>query len=507
MYTKRKSMRGSMLEFGKKMDTLGETAKKLGIKLTVKRNGRRVRKTPVVLAKQIKRAMRKKVVGRPRKSLPFLDELRKNKVSFGVVSLQVQNLEGADLHDANLEGVDLRDANLRDANLEGVDLRGANLEGVDLRGANLRGADLGGADLRWANLEGVDLLGANLVLANLVWADLHGARLQGANLQEAILQWADLEGVDLQGANLQGADLEGANLEGANLEGANLEGARVERDRLDRALAANPTGVIYVGENQVLALRDDLAVVDDVEVCPICQQEGGTGVRTNCGHEFHASCLLRWRGRGRSDCPMCRREGMFFGSSKKMRFGKKPKAKPKALKEKAKVSNKMTVQAKKLGIKLTVKRNGRRVKKTPVVLAKQIKRAMRKKVVGRPRKSLPFLEELRKKMSFGKKPKALKEKAKVSKKMTVQAKKLGIKLTLKRNGRRVRKTPVVLAKQIKRAMRKKVVGRPRKSLPFLEDIRKNRMSDKMGMYFGGGTEALMAPTQIPSFQTKKQTIT
>ena len=54
MYTKRKGMRGSMLEFGKKMDTLGETAKKLGIKLTVKRNGRRVKKTPVVLAKQIK---------------------------------------------------------------------------------------------------------------------------------------------------------------------------------------------------------------------------------------------------------------------------------------------------------------------------------------------------------------------------------------------------------------------------------------------------------------------
>ena len=75
MYTKRKSMRGSMLEFGKKLDTPGKTAKKLGIKLTVKRNGRRVRKTPVVLAKQIKRAMRKKVVGRPRKSLPFLEDI------------------------------------------------------------------------------------------------------------------------------------------------------------------------------------------------------------------------------------------------------------------------------------------------------------------------------------------------------------------------------------------------------------------------------------------------
>ena len=103
----------------------------------------------------------------------------------------------------------------------------------------------------------------------------------------------------------------------------------------------------------------------------------------------------------------------------------------------------------------------------------------RRKIVGKRRKSLPLLYELSKKVqkvSFGKKLKALKAKPGVPNKLTLQAKKLGIKLTVKRNGRRVKKTPVVLAKQIKRAMRKKVVGRQRKSLPFLEELRKNKVS-------------------------------
>jgi ankyrin repeat protein len=55
-----------------------------------------------------------------------------------------------------------------------------------------------------------------------------------------------------------------------------------------------------------------------------------------------------------------------------------------------------------------------------------------------------------------KKPNALKAKPKVTKKMRLRAKKMGIKLTVKRNGLRVRKTPAVLMKQIKRAMRKKI---------------------------------------------------
>jgi hypothetical protein len=80
--------------------------------------------------------------------------------------------------------------------------------------------------------------------------------------------------------------------------------------------------------------------------------------------------------------------------------------------------------------------------------------AMRKKVVGRPRKSLPFLKELRKKTSFGKKPKA-------TDKLKKTERKLGIRVTTKRNGKRVDKPKSVLSKQI--AVRKKILGKKLKS--------------------------------------------
>jgi ankyrin repeat protein len=194
-------------------------------------------------------------------------------------------------------------------------------------------------------------------------------------------------------------------------------------------------------------VRPPVSIKDDL--CAICLEllNSDKVVETSCGHQFHVKCLNNAKKRS-SKCPICRKNKAFFGK----RTIKKPKAK--------KVPKKLTLQANKFGIKLTVKRNGRRVRKTN--LMKHI--AMRKKVVGRPRKSLPFLKDIRKKTSFGKKPKA----KKVPKKLTLQANKFGIKLTVKRNGRRVRKTN--LMKHI--AMRKKVVGRPRKSLPFLKDIRK-----------------------------------
>jgi len=115
-------------------------------------------------------------------------------------------------------------------------------------------------------------------------------------------------------ANLQGTDLEGANLAGARLRGTNLRGARVERASLALAIDVNPTGVVYVDP---VALRDDLLVVDEIGVCPICHEEGGPGVLTTCEHEFHASCLLEWKLTGRGDCPMCRGEGTFFGTVRK----------------------------------------------------------------------------------------------------------------------------------------------------------------------------------------------
>ncbi len=115
-------------------------------------------------------------------------------------------------------------------------------------------------------------------------------------------------------ANLQGTDLEGANLAGARLRGTNLRGARVERASLALAIDVNPTGVVYVDP---VALRDDLLVVDEIGVCPICHEEGGPGVLTTCEHEFHASCLLEWKRTGRGGCPMCRGEGTFFGTVRK----------------------------------------------------------------------------------------------------------------------------------------------------------------------------------------------
>ena len=145
---------------------------------------------------------------------------------------------------------------------------------------------------------------------------LRGANLRGANLRGADLSGADLSGADLTGADLIGADLSGADLLGADLTGADLSGAvaRVERASLALAtIGVNPTGVVYIGVDPV-ALRDDLVVVDVIDVCPICHEEGGPGVRTTCGHEFHASCLLDWKRTGRGDCPMCRREGSFFGT-------------------------------------------------------------------------------------------------------------------------------------------------------------------------------------------------
>jgi uncharacterized protein YjbI with pentapeptide repeats len=115
-------------------------------------------------------------------------------------------------------------------------------------------------------------------------------------------------------ANLQGTDLEGANLAGARLRGTNLRGARVERASLALAIDVNPSGVVYVDP---VALRDDLLVVDEIGVCPICHEEGGPGVLTTCEHEFHASCLLEWKRTGRGGCPMCRGEGTFFGTVRK----------------------------------------------------------------------------------------------------------------------------------------------------------------------------------------------
>ena len=101
-------------------------------------------------------------------------------------------------------------------------------------------------NLRGADLEGANLRGADLYRADLYRANLRGANLEGANLREADLYRADLEGANLRGANLEGANLEGANLYRADLRGANLEGEILKQTPLT---VANPHYRCLISDN------------------------------------------------------------------------------------------------------------------------------------------------------------------------------------------------------------------------------------------------------------------
>jgi uncharacterized protein YjbI with pentapeptide repeats len=133
-------------------------------------------------------------------------------------SLDVANLEKANLIGANLSG----------ATLHGANLSGATLVLANLSGANLNSANLNGATLDLANLSGADLVFANLSGATLHYADLIGAELQLANLSGAEFGRTNLSGATLDLANLSGATLDGANLSGATLDLANLKNVRFE---------------------------------------------------------------------------------------------------------------------------------------------------------------------------------------------------------------------------------------------------------------------------------------
>jgi hypothetical protein len=109
------------------------------------------------------------------------------------------NWNNCDLSGMQSAGADLLGARMRNARLDGAQLRQARLAGADLRYAsldlsNLEAADLSGANLRGVALRGSDLRYAKLVEANLSYANLSGARLEGADLRGAILDhsiWVD----------------------------------------------------------------------------------------------------------------------------------------------------------------------------------------------------------------------------------------------------------------------------------------------------------------------------
>lgn len=108
-------------------------------------------------------------------------------------------------------------------------------EGSVLLRANWEGAYIGNlnfqnADLRGANFKGVVVVNKNgIQKTSFKNADMWGIQLQGSNLKEV---------------QLQGADLTKANLEHAILWGANLEGAYLQGAQLDKAMWADPFGIV-----------------------------------------------------------------------------------------------------------------------------------------------------------------------------------------------------------------------------------------------------------------------
>lgn len=163
------------------------------------------------------------------------------------ISLDRQDLSGADLTHMHLNGANFQDADLRDtdfyaADLSQADLRGANLAGADLTRANLRladlrrahldGADLTRLDIEAGNLTEIELAGSDLnrsymLNANLTRANLEGAKLNRTYLAEATLAGANLRGADLTDTDLTNADLTNADLSDATLSGATLSGAKL----------------------------------------------------------------------------------------------------------------------------------------------------------------------------------------------------------------------------------------------------------------------------------------
>ena len=132
-----------------------------------------------------------------------------------------------------------------------------------------------------------------------------------------------------------------------------------------------------------------------------------------------------------------RRRKRKFGGKEKgchCHFGKKTSKKPSAATRK---------MCKRLKVKMTLKRGGKRVYKSEKMLKKQCKTAMKKKSKKKT------VKRRKRKSSFGKKAK------KPSAALRRLCKKHKVRLTMKRGGKRVYKSEAMLKKQCKKAMKKK----------------------------------------------------
>ena len=158
-----------------------------------------------------------------------------------------------------------------------------------------------------------------------------------------------------------------------------------------------------------------------------------------------------------SQCPECGGVTGFDPMAivqKKLSYGKRRRKRKFGGKEKGchcdfgkKVSKKPSVatrkMCKRLKIKMTLKRGGKRVYKSEKMLKKECKTAMKKKSKKKT------VKRRKRKSSFGKKAK------KPSAALKKLCKKHKVRLTMKRGGKRVYKSEAMLKKQCKKAMKKK----------------------------------------------------
>ena len=166
--------------------------------------------------------------------------------------------------------------------------------------------------------------------------------------------------------------------------------------------------------------------------------------KDGCGCGFGKKRVYRFGKKCTSQCTGC---GTITGFDpmaivqKKLSYGKR-RRKSSFGKKAKKPSAATRKMCKRLKVRLTLKRGGKRVYKSETMLKKQCKTAMKKK-------KKKTVKRRKRKSSFGKKAK------KPSAALKKLCKKHKVRLTVKRGGKRVYKSDAMLKKQCKKAMKKR----------------------------------------------------
>ena len=166
--------------------------------------------------------------------------------------------------------------------------------------------------------------------------------------------------------------------------------------------------------------------------------------KDGCGCGFGKKRVYRFGKKCTSQCTGC---GTITGFDpmaivqKKLSYGKR-RRKSSFGKKAKKPSAATRKMCKRLKVRLTLKRGGKRVYKSETMLKKQCKTAMKKK-------KKKTVKRRKRKSSFGKKAK------KPSAALKKLCKKHKVRLTMKRGGKRVYKSDAMLKKQCKKAMKKR----------------------------------------------------